>query len=804
MGRLDRIREDLDLLRRRMVSGEIDSEKYRELRELLLGELKYEEYQELELTPPPNLRGRLGPSGVVTHVPGMADLDLEKGEVLLEQFRIIRELGRGGFGAVFEAEDVHLGRNLAVKVLDPKMAARSELLARFRREVGVMRDLSHRRVVRVFDYREDSNQHLAMISMELIGGGSVRDLQVVARERGEEIPVGLTFRILSEVFEALAAAHAKGIIHRDVTPGNILLGGSSAEELLEDPEKDPGAKLVDFGIAGLADRTELSQKSRVLGTAAYVAPEVLNPDREITVAADCYGAGAVGYHLLTGELPLGRFPAPSELREGLPEGADELLLGLLHLVPGRRPAPGDAAVRAGELVERARVAAGEAGRRSLLERQAAKEQTEEERKRREKITRIRRALARAVAKGDEPRVAKSLKVLEALLGVEGIGDGDLEKAGWWLEEWKNGHVPAAKIEREFVQATTEGATPKEATLKDVALGESIRSFNETLGGALEARNKDAVREMVSQEVTLRGWITLNRSPTFRERYTDVLAEFEELTGRTTLWLEEQRKARNAAGEGTAEKREKKNENAGSQRKRKKKKKGSEGHIVSDQDSTKIASVRRQLTVALKTKEPARVERAMVIFSQAGGSLSDPRWRKAVEFLRDNPNKELVSARAQLTRALNSGQPGKIANAMEKFKRVGGTPDDPRWHDAARFLEQEEKVRKRIEVRVNHAKKKRKELTRPLEDDTRKKPLPEKKIEVGVKVPMDRSGTKPEERNRSWESILWIALGWGISAAIGAVIGPAFGVAIGPAFGAAIGGAIGGSIVMWQINKSKGE
>ncbi|MCP4656848.1 MAG: protein kinase, partial [bacterium] len=85
------------------------------------------------------------------------------------------------------------------------------------------------------------------------------------------------------------------MIHRAVNPGNILLAGAGPEELLAEPTRDPGVKLVDFGIVGLVEHAELSEKSRSLGTAAYVAPEALEPGGEFTPAADVYGAGVVAY-----------------------------------------------------------------------------------------------------------------------------------------------------------------------------------------------------------------------------------------------------------------------------------------------------------------------------------------------------------------------------------------------------------------------------------------------------------------------------------------------------------------------------
>jgi hypothetical protein len=209
--------------------------------------------------------------------------NLKPGGVLLKQWKIIRELGRGGFGTVLEAEDLLLGRQLAIKVLDPAMAAQEELLARFRREVAVMRELAHPRVVRVFDYREDDtgDQPIALITMEQVAGCSVRRLINSSRESGTPVPVPLATRIFEQVLEALEAAHAAGVIHRDVTPGNILLAGGSADQLLQDPGRDPQVKLADFGIAGLAGRAEQSHKSRLRRAGRAVAQEPAPGHRSI-------------------------------------------------------------------------------------------------------------------------------------------------------------------------------------------------------------------------------------------------------------------------------------------------------------------------------------------------------------------------------------------------------------------------------------------------------------------------------------------------------------------------------------------
>ncbi len=280
----------------------------------------------------------LRPRDVPTTEQRPADLDLRPGTILCEQWRVERELGRGGFGVVFAAEDLHLGDIHALKVLDPSMAAKQQIVERFRREVLVMRKLTHPHVARVFDYREDPQRRLALISMEYIPGPSLRDLIALAKREGKQIPVAVALAILGQTLAALEAAHDQGVIHRDVKPGNILLAGGGLEALLEHRDNEPQVKLVDFGIASLLDRSGSYHYSRPLGTVAYAAPELLSdPPAKITTAADVYGAGAVAYELLTRELPLGHGAPPSQLCAQAPAGLDPFLYRLLHRTASQRP-----------------------------------------------------------------------------------------------------------------------------------------------------------------------------------------------------------------------------------------------------------------------------------------------------------------------------------------------------------------------------------------------------------------------------------------------------------------------------------
>lgn len=290
----------------------------------------------------------LGPSAVRTRASDWEDLDLQAGRVLLGRFELVRRLGQGGYGAVYEARDLTLQVDRAVKILYPSLVAREEVLDRFRREARVMQGLSHPHIGRVYDYQQDLNVGLAMISMELVPSGSVRDLVAHAREHRQSIPLALVWMVLRQIAEALAEAHDQGVVHRDVTPGNVLLAGAGPEILLRDPEADPGVKLMDFGIAGLLEREQSLPRGQGLGTVAYMAPEVVAFGRA-SQPADLYGAGAVLYEMVTGELPLGRFENPAALRPEVPAELDQLLMSLLERKPEGRPT-------AAELLEHPKVA----------------------------------------------------------------------------------------------------------------------------------------------------------------------------------------------------------------------------------------------------------------------------------------------------------------------------------------------------------------------------------------------------------------------------------------------------------------
>ena len=206
------------------------------------------------------------------------------GSSLVARYELRAVLGRGGMGEVYEAVDRQLNRTVAVKILRPELAADRRFPARFRREARTVAGLSHAGIVAVYDVGEDDGN--TFIVIELVAGRTVGDLI------GSESPLdpGRVARIGMSAAQALAHAHSRGVVHRDVAPGNLMV--TAGDEV----------KVLDFGIARAARGSARPGSGTTRGTVAYVAPEQLSghtPDHR----ADIYGLGAVLYELATGRAP---------------------------------------------------------------------------------------------------------------------------------------------------------------------------------------------------------------------------------------------------------------------------------------------------------------------------------------------------------------------------------------------------------------------------------------------------------------------------------------------------------------------
>lgn len=204
--------------------------------------------------------------------------------VVAGRYRVERPLGDGAMAKVLLASDGELGRLVAVKILDRQLAADERFRARFAREARVAAGLSHPNVVTVFDVGETEGQ--PFIVMEYVDG---RPLDERLAAEGSLSPAEVC-RIGVQVARGLEHAHANGLVHRDLKPGNLL-------------ERSDGAvKIADFGIARALEGTELTEAGTIVGTAAYLAPEQAEGG-EITPATDVFALGVVLYELITGRQP---------------------------------------------------------------------------------------------------------------------------------------------------------------------------------------------------------------------------------------------------------------------------------------------------------------------------------------------------------------------------------------------------------------------------------------------------------------------------------------------------------------------
>ncbi|MCB9915271.1 MAG: serine/threonine protein kinase [Planctomycetes bacterium] len=229
-------------------------------------------------------------------------------------------LGRGGMGVVYRARQRDLDRVVALKVLLPECTADPAFAERFEREARVLARLDHPGVVRVVDAGRTGTWY--WLVMEYVDGVNLRKL---IEER--EVAPREALAIVTQVCDALQYAHDQGVVHRDIKPENILV------------DRLGRVKIADFGLAKLVEReagaVTLTRSDQAMGTPQYMAPEQIRRPLAVDHRADLYSLGVVLYELLTGDLPLGNFPLPSD-RVGIDVRLDEVVLKSLEREPERR------------------------------------------------------------------------------------------------------------------------------------------------------------------------------------------------------------------------------------------------------------------------------------------------------------------------------------------------------------------------------------------------------------------------------------------------------------------------------------
>ncbi len=255
--------------------------------------------------------------------------------LLSGRYRIVRHVARGGMAEVYLGHDELLDRTVAIKVLIPERASDASFVERFRREAKAAAGLNHHNIVGVHDFGEDDGQYF--IVMEYVDGPTLRDIIRGDGPMDQERAIDIAAAIAA----GLAAAHAKGNIHRDVKPANVLIAAATGT-----------VKVADFGIARAADGAQdgLTMPGAVMGTATYLSPEQAQ-GRPVDARSDIYSLGLVLYEMLTGTAPFkGETPvavaykqlheippAPSSLNPAVSPALDALVAKALSKDPDQRP-----------------------------------------------------------------------------------------------------------------------------------------------------------------------------------------------------------------------------------------------------------------------------------------------------------------------------------------------------------------------------------------------------------------------------------------------------------------------------------
>src|SRR5262245_34999518 len=268
----------------------------------------------------------------------------------LGPYRVLKVLGTGAMGVVFHAEEPHLRRPVALKVMRPTLASSAEFHRRFLREARLAASVEHEHVVTVYQVGEDRG--VPFLAMQLLRGETLEDR---LRRVGGPLPLPEVLRIGREIAEGLAAAHARGLVHRDVKPANVWL----------EARRDK-VRIVDFGRArGSEPDAQFTQAGAVIGTPAYMAPEQAT-GAEVDARCDLFSLGAVLYRAATGTSPFGdrdtlailsalatRTPVtPHRIVPSLPRMFSGLVMRLLAKDPDDRPESAREVVEAIEALER--------------------------------------------------------------------------------------------------------------------------------------------------------------------------------------------------------------------------------------------------------------------------------------------------------------------------------------------------------------------------------------------------------------------------------------------------------------------
>ncbi|MEW6435345.1 MAG: serine/threonine-protein kinase [Myxococcota bacterium] len=242
---------------------------------------------------------------------------------VIDGYRLVQLVGKGGMGEVHQAVQLSLGRTVAVKLLKQELASDEQFVARFEKEAAALATLRHPNIVSIVDRGRTADTYYLV--MEYVDGQSLRE-----RMRSPDFDVPRALLTLLQVTRAIEYAHQRGVIHRDLKPENILF----------DEQAGDIPKVTDFGLAGFDEKAgqaqlNLTQTHVSMGTASYMAPEQAVDAKSAGPRADVYSLGVMLYECLTGELPVGTFDPPSVRKPGVDKRLDAIVARCL------KPAPED-------------------------------------------------------------------------------------------------------------------------------------------------------------------------------------------------------------------------------------------------------------------------------------------------------------------------------------------------------------------------------------------------------------------------------------------------------------------------------
>ena len=247
--------------------------------------------------------------------------DLSIGSTFADRYQVIEELGLGGMGRVYKVLDKTIDEKVALKLLNPDIAAQEQTIERFRNELKLARKISHRHVCRMYDLSEADG--MPFITMEYISGEDLKSLI----KRAGQISVGKAINLTQQVLEGLVEAHRLGVVHRDLKPQNIMV------------DMEGNAKITDFGIARSTKTKGLTGTGIIIGTPEYMSPEQVE-GKVVDQRSDLYSLGIILYELVTGKLPFeGDTPlsvavkhkieeprAPQEINAQIPNNLNRVIL----------------------------------------------------------------------------------------------------------------------------------------------------------------------------------------------------------------------------------------------------------------------------------------------------------------------------------------------------------------------------------------------------------------------------------------------------------------------------------------------